>query len=347
MKYPVKAIGKHFRLKDKNGWSEQYICASFVLPKNCYYPEYGVNFRYVRSGYVEGASYVCFLTAQDAENFAENVLHDSTLTPYLSQITNAELIQIDSTGKNPAYLIKSYCEEYLAKRGKDKFPENIYNNMMSNSQVVVNPFYKNTSVAISNNEKLVLDNFIKPLNNKHFELNTDLFSQAKKLISKSKNIDTDTFSFKLNIQLSCTKSYFDLHIEPILVIKFDSNNQQNLPKPFELADYYKICDLFDILYKPAASCVLPTVFSCSEYSHSVDSVSMDPRFDPDNNPVGQWINIKFNWSKDDNKSANKLKSTADMILEYLDYIQSPAFSNAVKKYSAELLDGKKIVKYTF
>lgn len=347
MKYPVKAIGKHFRLKDKRGWSEQYICASFVLPKNCYYPEYGVNFRYVRSGYVEGASYVCFLTAQDAENFATNVLYDSTLTPYLSQITNAELIQIDSTGKNPAYLIKSYCEEYLAKRGKDKFPENVYNSMMSNSQAVVNPFYKDTSVEVSDNEKLVLDNFIKPLNNKYFELNTGLFSQAKKLTAKSKDIDTDDFSFKLNIQLSCAKSYFNLEIEPIFVIKFDSANQSTLPKPFVLADYYKICDLFDILYKPATSCVLPTMFSCTNYPRSADSVEMNPRFDADNNPVGQWVYIKFTWSKDSNKSANKLKSTADMILDYLDYIQSPAFNNAVKKYRAELLDGQKIVKYTF
>lgn len=147
--YPDCAVGIKYRVRGNAGT----LIYTLVLPRNCKYPDLGINLLFRPSIEIKGGTQVNFLSPADAEAFMKKYMPDARYEVYKAQDTSTPIIRV---GSSVAYLDRPN----VAWSGIDqrKLPDSIKKRL--NATPVNNTFALEKDVQKNNTKVTVADTII-------------------------------------------------------------------------------------------------------------------------------------------------------------------------------------------
>lgn len=134
--YRLRSVSASWRLTNQTS----YIAVSFVYPKNVKNEELGFNFNLVISAGMKGGSHLCFLTKEDAENFAKKYV-SAAVAPYISRDT-LRVVRLDSHSDIPCY-VESYFPPKIDSIAGTGRPLRVSPNLFARMMKKPNTYQKN------------------------------------------------------------------------------------------------------------------------------------------------------------------------------------------------------------
>ena len=192
-KYPDCAVGVKYRVSANSGT----LIYTLVLPRNCRFPEVGVNLTFRDAGSIVGGTQVNFLSPADAEAFMDKYFPGTSFRVFKSQDTTTPIIR---AGSSVAYLDKPNLtwsgidQRKLPADIKKRLDANPVTNTLADTKDVQKAAAKETTAEtiITSVKENLLGNF------------TDEFTQTEnnnnELLFKGKNIPLTIIVDKANLK---------------------------------------------------------------------------------------------------------------------------------------------------